>query len=50
MCLVSPDDSLALVALRDIRVASGTQLAPSLLNWQLTPDHRSQASGDSPVP
>ena len=37
--------SLALVSLGDIRVASGTRLAPSLLNWQLGASYRSQASG-----
>ncbi len=28
----------------DIRLASGTQLAPTLLNWQFTDDYRSRAS------
>jgi len=37
--------SLALASMHDILVTSGTRLAPSLLNWQLTADHRSQASG-----
>ncbi|OYV00981.1 MAG: hypothetical protein CFE45_06810, partial [Burkholderiales bacterium PBB5] len=38
--------SITLNALGDLRVASGTTLAPQLLNWQLAEGYRGRASGD----
>ncbi len=37
--------SIAVVANGDVRVRSGTTLAPRLQNWQLAPNYRSAASG-----